>query len=56
MDYKQIDLLLSCLTEQGKIKPRKITEFTLKQQRQLSKAVKRARILSLLPFVTVTEK
>ncbi|CAN0322164.1 unnamed protein product [Ascophyllum nodosum] len=55
IDYKQVDILLSFLTEHGKIKPRRSTNLTLKQQRQLSKAVKTARSLNLLPFVTSLE-
>ena len=51
IDYKDIDLLNLFLTEQGKILPRKVTGITIQQQRKLTKAVKRARILSLLPFV-----
>lgn len=51
IDYKNIDLLNSFLTNQGKIMARRSTKLTLQQQRQLSKAVKRARILNLLPFV-----
>nr|YP_005090073.1 30S ribosomal protein S18 [Fucus vesiculosus]AVZ00593.1 30S ribosomal protein S18 [Fucus spiralis]CAX12453.1 30S ribosomal protein S18 [Fucus vesiculosus] len=55
IDYKQVDILLSFLTEHGKIKPRRSTNLTLKQQRQLSKAIKTARSLNLLPFVTSLE-
>lgn len=55
IDYKQVDVLLAFSTEHGKIKPRRATNLTLKQQRQLSKAVKRARYLHLLPFVTSVE-
>lgn len=51
IDYKNIDLLHSFLSRQGKIKPRRSTKLTLKQQRQLARAVKQARILNLLPFV-----
>jgi small subunit ribosomal protein S18 len=50
-DYKNIDLLNLFLTEQGKIMPRRATGVTVQQQRKLAKAIKRARILSLLPFV-----
>jgi small subunit ribosomal protein S18 len=39
------------ITEQGKILPRRATGVTVQQQRKLSKAIKRARILSLFPFV-----
>lgn len=51
IDYKDIDLLHSFLTDQGKIMPRRTTNLTLKQQRQLAKSVKRARMLNLLSFV-----
>nr|YP_010241947.1 ribosomal protein S18 [Coscinodiscus wailesii]QTI82862.1 ribosomal protein S18 [Coscinodiscus wailesii] len=51
IDYKDIDLLKLFVTEQGKILPRRATGVTVQQQRQLSKAIKRARILSLVPFV-----
>jgi small subunit ribosomal protein S18 len=51
IDYKDIDLLSLFLTEQGKILPRRATGVTVQQQRKLAKAIKRARIVSLLPFV-----
>ena len=51
IDYKDIDLLSLFLTEQGKILPRRATGVTVQQQRKLTKAIKRARILALLPFV-----
>ena len=51
IDYKDIDLLKLFVTEQGKILPRRVTGVTVQQQRQLAKAIKRARVLSLLPFV-----
>lgn len=49
--YKDIDLLTSFVTDQGKILPRRATGVTVQQQRKLSKAIKRARVLSLFPFV-----
>jgi len=52
IDYKDTDLLSLFVTEQGKILPRRATGVSLQQQRKLAKAIKRARILSLLPFVT----
>lgn len=55
IDYKQVDILLAFSTEHGKIKSRRSTNLTLKQQRQLSKSIKRARYLHLLPFVTSVE-
>jgi small subunit ribosomal protein S18 len=51
IDYKDIDLLKLFITEQGKILPRRATGVTVQQQRQIAKAIKRARSLSLLPFV-----
>lgn len=51
IDYKDVDLLKLFITDQGKILPRRATGVTVQQQRQLAKAIKRARILSLLPFV-----
>lgn len=51
IDYKDIDLLKLFLTEQGKILPRRATGITAQQQRKIAKSIKRARILSLLPFI-----
>ena len=51
IDYKNIDLLTLFVTEQGKILPRRATGVTVQQQRKLAKAIKRARVLSLFPFV-----
>lgn len=54
IDYKDIDLLNLFITEQGKILPRRATGITVQQQQRLAKAIKRARILSLLPFVATS--
>ncbi len=51
IDYKDVNLLRHYITESGKIIPRRITGATAKQQRMLTKAIKRARIAALLPFV-----
>jgi small subunit ribosomal protein S18 len=51
IDYKDVDLLRKFITERGKILPRRITGLTARQQRDLTKAIKRARILALLPFL-----
>lgn len=51
IDYKDVDLLKKFITERGKILPRRLTSLTAKQQRDLTNAVKRARIVALLPFV-----
>ena len=51
IDYKDIDLLTLFVTEQGKILPRRATGVTIQQQRKIAKAIKRARMLSLFPFI-----
>ena len=51
IDYKDVELLRKFITERGKILPRRITGLTSRQQRDLTKAIKRARILALLPFL-----
>uniref|UniRef100_A0A1A9Z0Z8 Small ribosomal subunit protein bS6m n=1 Tax=Glossina pallidipes TaxID=7398 RepID=A0A1A9Z0Z8_GLOPL len=50
IDYKDIALLKNYITENGKIVPSRITGTRAKYQRKLSKAIKRARYLSLLPY------
>jgi len=52
IDYKNTDLLALFITEQGKILPRRATGVTIQQQRKLAKAIKRARILALFPFIS----
>nr|QUE30060.1 ribosomal protein S18 [Erythrocladia irregularis] len=52
LDYKDVDLLKKFVTEQGKILPRRLTGLTVKQQKKAAKAIKRARILAYLPFVS----
>lgn len=54
VDYKDVKTLAGFLTERGKIVPSRITGTCAKHQRQLTVAIKRARIAALLPFV-VTE-
>ena len=51
IDYKDLELLRKFITERGKILPRRITGLTTKQQRDLTTAVKRARLLAMLPFI-----
>ena len=51
LDYKNIKVLNNFINDQGKIMPRRMTGLTSKQQRDLTIAVKRARIVALLPFV-----
>lgn len=51
IDYKNPDFLLKLVNEQGKILPRRLTGTSLKYQRKVSQAIKRARHLALLPYV-----
>ena len=51
VDYKDPDFLMRFLNEQGKILPRRITGNSLKFQRRVAVAIKRARQLALLPYV-----
>ena len=51
VDYKDADFLLQFINEQGKILPRRITGNSLKFQRRVATAIKRARHLALLPYV-----
>ena len=51
IDYKDADFLLKFVNEQGKILPRRLTGTSLKFQRKVSVAVKRARHLALMPYV-----
>lgn len=51
IDYKDADFLLQFVNEQGKILPRRITGNSLKYQRRVSTAIKRARHLALMPYV-----
>ena len=50
IDYKDPDYLLNFVNEQGKILPRRLTGTSLKYQRKVSVAIKRARHLALLPY------
>ncbi|HXF54936.1 MAG TPA: 30S ribosomal protein S18 [Hyphomicrobiaceae bacterium] len=51
IDYKDVRLLSRYISERGKIVPSRITAVSAKKQRELAKAIKRARFLGLLPFV-----
>lgn len=51
VDYKDPDFLIKFVNEQGKILPRRLTGTSLKYQRKVSVAVKRARHLALMPYV-----
>lgn len=52
VDYKDAEFLKKFLNEQGKILPRRLTGTSLKYQRKVATAIKRARHLALLPYVT----
>ena len=56
IDYKDSKQLGRFLTDQGKIIPRRITGLTAKQHRELVQAIKRARQLAILPFVSEAVK
>jgi small subunit ribosomal protein S18 len=51
IDYKDVKLLQRYVSERGKIVPSRITAVSAKKQRELAKAIKRARFLALLPYV-----
>lgn len=51
IDYKDADFLLYLVNEQGKILPRRLTGTSLKYQRKVAVAIKRARHLALMPYV-----
>jgi small subunit ribosomal protein S18 len=51
IDYKDIRLLQRYISERGKIVPSRITAVSTKKQRELARAIKRARFLGLLPYV-----
>src|SRR5256885_813750 len=51
IDYKDVKLLQRYVSERGKIVPSRITAVSAKKQRELARAIKRARFLGLLPYV-----
>ena len=51
IDYKDVKLLQRYVSERGKIVPSRITAVSARKQRELAKAIKRARFLGLLPYV-----
>ncbi len=51
IDYKDLRLLQRFVSERGKIVPSRITAVSAKKQRELARAIKRARFLALLPYV-----
>ncbi len=51
IDYKDVKLLSRYISERGKIVPSRISSVSAKKQRELARAIKRARFLGLLPYV-----
>lgn len=51
IDYKDANFLLKFVNEQGKILPRRLTGTSVKYQRKVAKAIKRARHIALMPYV-----
>jgi small subunit ribosomal protein S18 len=51
IDYKDVRMLSRFISERGKIVPSRITAVSTKKQRELTKAIKRARYLGLLPYM-----
>ncbi len=51
IDYKDADFLLKFVNDQGKILPRRLTGTSVKYQRKVSQAIKRARHIALMPYV-----
>ncbi|WP_085522448.1 30S ribosomal protein S18 [Tuberibacillus sp. Marseille-P3662] len=52
IDYKDVDLLKRFVSDRGKILPRRVTGTSAKYQRQLTRAIKRARQVALLPYAS----
>jgi len=52
IDYKDANFLLKFVNDQGKILPRRITGTSIKYQKKVTQAIKRARHIALLPYVT----
>ena len=53
IDYKDVKLISRYVTERGKIIPSRISSISTIKQRELSKAIKRARFLALMPYVSL---
>ncbi|MET9881247.1 30S ribosomal protein S18 [Actinacidiphila glaucinigra] len=52
VDYKDTDLLRKFISDRGKIRSRRVTRVTARQQRALARAIKNAREMALLPYAT----
>jgi small subunit ribosomal protein S18 len=53
VDYKDVALLRTFISERGKIRSRRVTGLTVQQQRQVANAIKNAREMALLPYATL---
>ncbi|MEE0122687.1 MAG: 30S ribosomal protein S18, partial [Streptococcus salivarius] len=51
VDYKDTELLSRFVSERGKILPRRVTGTSAKNQRKVTTAIKRARVMALMPYV-----
>ncbi|MFJ5612627.1 30S ribosomal protein S18 [Streptomyces sp. NPDC093221] len=56
IDYKDTDLLRRFISDRGKIRSRRVTRISARQQRQITKAVKNAREMALLPYASTPPK
>jgi small subunit ribosomal protein S18 len=56
IDYKNTDLLRKFISDRGKIRSRRVTRISAQQQRQLARAIKNAREMALLPYVSAQSK
>jgi len=53
VDYKDVALLRTFISERGKIRSRRVTGLTVQQQKQVANAIKNAREMALLPYATL---
>jgi small subunit ribosomal protein S18 len=53
IDYKDLERIGRCVTDRGKILPSRLTGTCAKHQRVLTRAIKRARFMALLPYVSI---
>lgn len=56
VDYKNTQIIQQFVTERGRLIPRRLTGLTAKQQREITLAVKRARIMALIPFTATQDR
>ncbi|MFF1871080.1 30S ribosomal protein S18 [Kitasatospora herbaricolor] len=54
IDYKDTNLLRKFISDRGKIRSRRVTRLTVQQQRAMSRAIKNAREMALLPYTSTT--